>query len=89
MTTELSADGEKQLASIASATGGMIVRSEQGETGIDKVAARLTKMMREELSERVESVFDDVFYAPLGLAALLLIVEALVFEAPRKRRSHA
>jgi Ca-activated chloride channel family protein len=89
MTTELSADGEKQLASIASATGGMIVRSEQGETGIDKVAARLSKMMREELSERVESVFDDVFYATLGLAALLLIVEALVFEAPRKRRPHA
>ena len=89
MTTELSAEGEKQLASIATATGGMIVRSEQGETGIDKVATRLTKMMREELSERVESVYDDVFYAPLGLAVVLLMLEALVAEAPRRRRGHA
>lgn len=89
MTTELSADGEQQLASIATTTGGMIVRSEQGETGIDKVAAKLSKMMREELSERVESVYDEVFWAPLSIAVVLLTLEALLFEAPRRRRQHA
>ena len=38
LTTELSADGEAQLAEIAKATGGAIVRAEHGETGIDEVA---------------------------------------------------
>ncbi len=86
LTTELSAEGEKQLASVAQTTGGMIVRSEHGETGIDVVAARLSKMMREELSERVEYVYDDVFWLPLLFAILFLIGEACVFDSPFFRR---
>ncbi len=89
LTTELSADGEKQLASIAQTTGGIIVRSEHGETGIDAVGAKLSKMMREELSERVEYVYNDVFWFPLLLAIFFLMFEALVFETPwmtRRRR---
>ena len=90
LTTELSAEGEKQLASIAQTTGGIIVRSEHGETGIDTVGARLAKMMREELSERVEYVYNDVFWFPLGFALFFLILEALVFESPwMKRRRNA
>jgi Ca-activated chloride channel homolog len=90
LTTELSAEGEKQLASIAQTTGGIIVRSEHGETGIDVVGARLSKMMREELSERVEYVYNDVFWFPLIFAIFFLLVEACVFETPwfkRKRNA--
>lgn len=82
LTTSLSAEGERQLASIAETTGGLIVRSENGETGIDKVSAKLSKMMREELSERVETVYDDVFWVPLLLAIAMLLSDALVFETP-------
>lgn len=82
VTTELSAEGETQLAEIAKATGGAIVRAERGETGIDEVARALKKMMREELAEHVETAFDEEYMWPLGIATLLLVVEGLVPEAP-------
>ena len=85
LTTELSADGEAQLAEIAKATGGAIVRAERGETGIDEVARGLKRMMREELAERVETAFDEEYMWPLGLSVLLLVVEGLVPEAPLPR----
>jgi Ca-activated chloride channel family protein len=86
LTTALSADGEKQLSQIAEITGGNVVRSAQGSTGIDEVTRRLRTMMTEELSERVETVYADVYAYPLGLALLLLLVEAMVPEAPRRRQ---
>jgi len=82
LTTELSLAGETQLADIAKATGGAIVRAEKGETGIDEVAVALKKMMREELAERVEIAFDEEYMWPLGLAVVLLVVEGLIPEAP-------
>ena len=86
LTTELSAEGEAQLARVAQATGGTIVRAEHGETGIDQVAKGLQRMMREELSEKVETVYAEEYVWPLGLATLLLMCEALLSEAPRRRR---
>ena len=84
LTTELSAEGETQLAKIASSTQGEIVRAQKGETGIDVIARSLAKMMREELSEKVETVFAEEYAWPLGLAVLLLILEASIGEAPRR-----
>jgi len=86
LTTQLSAEGEAQLARVAQATGGTIVRAEHGETGIDRVAAALQRMMREELSEKVETVYAEEYAWPLGIAVVLLFCEALVAEAPRRRR---
>jgi Ca-activated chloride channel family protein len=85
LTTSLSADGEAQLAKVASTTGGVIVQSEQGTTGIDKITARLSKMMREELSERVETVYDDVFWIPLLAALGLLLNDAFIFDTPWRK----
>ena len=89
ITTELSADGEAQLAKVASTTNGTIVRSEHGETGIDKVARGLSRMMREELSEKVETVYAEEYAWPLGAALLLLMAEAAIDEAPSRRRKKA
>ncbi len=86
MTTALSAEGEAQLASIAESTGGSIVRSEAGSTGIDEVARQLRVMMTQELSERVETVYADVYAYPLGVALVLFLLESLVGEVPRRRR---
>ena len=86
LTTQLSAEGEAQLAKVAQVTGGAIVRAEHGTTGIDQVAKALQHMMREELSEKVETVYADEYAWPLGAAVLLLLVDALVGEAPRRRR---
>jgi Ca-activated chloride channel family protein len=74
LTTALSAAGEEQLGKIASATGGNVVRSERGSTGINEIAASMRKMMTEELSERVETVYADVYLYPAAFALLLLIV---------------
>jgi Ca-activated chloride channel family protein len=80
LTTELSAEGEEQLAKVAQAASGKIVRSTGGKTGIEVIAAELRKLMTEELSERVETVYADVYYYPLALALLLLLCEVFVNE---------
>ena len=41
--------------------------------------------MREELSEKVETVFDEQYMWPLGAALLLLVLEGVLPEAPRRR----
>jgi Ca-activated chloride channel family protein len=87
LTTELSAEGEAQLARVAQVTGGTIVRAEHGDTGIDQVARALQKMMREELSEKVQTVYAEEYAWPLGLAVVLLFAEAFLGEAPRRKRA--
>jgi Ca-activated chloride channel family protein len=88
LTTQLSAEGEAQLAKVAKATEGTIVRAEHGATGIDQIAKQLQRMMREELSEKVETVYAEEYAWPLGAAVILLLAEALLSEAPwRKRRA--
>jgi Ca-activated chloride channel family protein len=85
MTTALSAEGERQLTQVAEITGGNVVRSGGGATGIEEVARRLRAMMTEELSERVETVYADVYAYPLGVALLLLALEAFLPEVRRRR----
>lgn len=86
LTTELSPEAEKQLADVAEKGKGTLVHAQKGETGIDEIQRRLAKQMREELAERAETVHVDEYRWPLGLAILLLVLEALVFEAPRRAR---
>ncbi len=89
LTTSLSAEGEEQLSKIASVTGGVIVQSAHGDTGITEVSRRLGRLVTEELSEKVETVYADVYMYPLGLALLLLLVETFVNEAKRRSRPSA
>jgi Ca-activated chloride channel family protein len=84
MTTALSVEGEKQLAEVAAAGNGTLVRADKGTTGIDRITAELKKQMKGDFGEKVETVYADVYFYPLGLAILLLIAEALVTEAPRR-----
>jgi Ca-activated chloride channel family protein len=85
LTTSLSAEGEAQLGSIASNTGGAVVRSEGGQTGITEIERRLKQLMTEELSERVETIYADVYFYPLGLALLLMLIEAFIPEAAARK----
>jgi Ca-activated chloride channel family protein len=87
LTTSLSAEGEAQLGSIASSTGGAVVRSDAGQTGIAEIERRLKQLMTEELSERVETIYADVYIYPLGLALLLVLLEAFVPEAKTRKPS--
>ncbi len=87
ITTSLTAEGEEQLTKLAESGGGIIVRSERGQTGIEEVANRLKRLMSEELSERVEDVYADVFAYPLALAILLLLAESFIPEGPKRARA--
>ncbi len=87
LTTSLSAEGEAQLGSIASSTGGAVVRSEAGQTGLAEIERRLKLLMTEELSERVETIYADVYLYPLGLALLLMLLEAFIPEASARKPS--
>ncbi len=87
LTTSLSAEGEAQLGSIASTTGGAVVRSEAGQTGIAEIERRLKQLMTEELSEKVETIYADVYFYPLGLALLLVLLETFVPEAKARKPS--
>ncbi len=83
MTTSLTVEGERQLASVAEATpGGKVIRAEKGTTGIEQIAADLKRQMKSELAEKVETVYADVYFYPLGLAILLLLAEVLIGDAP-------
>lgn len=84
LTTALSVEGEAQLAAVASAGGGQVVRAATGQVGIDEMSARLRKLMTEELSERVETVYADVFQYPLALSVLLLMIEVWIGTASRR-----
>ncbi len=87
MTTELTARAEAQLDAVAKATpGGTVVRSERGRTGIEEMTASLKDALKTgEFTEHYEDVYADVYEWPLGAAILLLVLEALVTDAPRNR----
>jgi Ca-activated chloride channel family protein len=85
LTTSLSAEGEAQLEQVASVAGGKIVRSERGATGIDTVSQELKRKMTEELAERVETVYADVYMYPLGGAILLLLAEVFLPETAKRK----
>jgi Ca-activated chloride channel family protein len=86
LMTQLSPEGEEQLASIAAATpDGQLVRAAKGSTGIDQITRELRRQMQSELSERVENVYADIYFYPLALALLLLVFEVFVSEAPLRR----
>ncbi len=84
LMTTLSAKGEAQLVSIAQAAGGNVVRAGPGSTGIDVIARHLEQMMHSELAEKVETVYADVFYYPLGAALALLLVDTFLSQAKRR-----
>jgi Ca-activated chloride channel family protein len=86
ITTQLTAAGEAQLAKIAESTGGNVVRSEHGSTGLRAITTALRKMMTGELGERVETVYADVYAWPLAIALCLLVVETFVPESPRRQK---
>ncbi|MFI5299962.1 MAG: VWA domain-containing protein [Polyangiales bacterium] len=85
VTTSMSAAGEAQLQSIAAETRGTFTHALDGTTGLLEVEKHLKSMIANEGTGHVETLYADVFAVPLSLALLLLILEALIGEAPRRR----
>ena len=71
---------------MAEVGGGKILRAEKGTTGIEQMTAHLRSLMKQELAERAEAVYDDQFGWFVGVALLLLLVDAFIGDAPKRRR---
>ena len=69
---------EQLLNDIASATGGVYIRSTNSSFGLDEVVAELDKMETTQLSHRNFEEYDEEYMWFLGVALLLLIIESLV-----------
>ncbi len=89
VTTELSPKAEEQLKSIAAETKGRFVHAEDGTSGLSTVETELRGMIAKEGTEKVETLFADVYGVPLSAALVLLLVDTAVGEAPRRRRAPA
>ncbi|NUP13883.1 MAG: VWA domain-containing protein [Polyangiaceae bacterium] len=87
MTTQLSERGQQTLKAIAETTpGGHFVESRDGKTGIETLTKELTEALKTgEFVEHYEDVYADVYQYPLGLAILLLLAEAALMDAPRRK----
>ena len=85
LMTALTTEGEAQLVQIAGTGGGEVIRAEKGSTGIDVLAKRLEQMMQAELAEKVETIYADVYFYPLILALVLLLIHTFLGDVPRRR----
>lgn len=86
VTTELSPQAEEQLQSIARETKGRFVRADDGTTGLASIEAELKSMIAAEGTERVETLYADVYAIPLSIAVALLALDTALGEAPWRRR---
>lgn len=87
VTTELTPEAEDQLRSVAREGKGLFVRTDEGTTGITHIEAALRGMIANEGTERVETLYADVFAIPLAIALLLLIADSLLGESPRRKKA--
>ncbi|MFO0611077.1 MAG: VWA domain-containing protein [Polyangiaceae bacterium] len=85
MMTELSPKGERTLKQIAETTGGKVIQASKGSTGIEEIASELQRQMKTDFTEKVETVYADVFMYPLIAALVLLLLEAAITDAPARR----
>lgn len=69
---------EQLLMDIASATGGVYMRSTNANFGLEEVIAELDKMESAKLTHRNFEEYDEEYMWFLGVALLLLIIEGFV-----------
>ena len=69
---------EQLLMDIASATGGVYMRSTNANFGLEEVIAELDEMESDNLTHRNFEEYDEEYMWVLGVALLLLIIEGLV-----------
>ena len=69
---------EQLLGDIASATGGVYIRSTNSNFGLEEVVAELDKMESAKLTRRNFEEYDEEYMWFLGVALLLLVIETLV-----------
>jgi Ca-activated chloride channel homolog len=76
---------ESVLERLAIGSGGVYVRSAPGDFGLDRVFDKgIAELKRDERESKMAKVFEERFAWPLGLAFLLLGIEAVLGERARR-----
>lgn len=78
---------ETMLQQIAAAGGGIYVRANNTEVGLNVIMKEIAKMEKKDFESKLFSNYRDHFYYFLELALLLLIIELLLFETKSKLMS--
>jgi Ca-activated chloride channel family protein len=81
---------EDVLEKLALSTGGAYVRTAPGDTGLERVFEEgLSKLKRDEADSRMVQAFEDRFGWFLGIALLLLAVEAVLTDRQESNHERA
>ena len=75
---------EKLLQQISSAGEGIYIRSNNSETGLNKLFDEISKMDKQEFESQIYSDYDHQFQYFIGFALFMLILELLILD--RKNR---
>jgi Ca-activated chloride channel family protein len=84
--TALSAENEKQLKEIASASGGKYFRARTGTVGMAQIRKEMRRMKQSELRARRITIHEERYAVVLLIAFLLIVLEALLPEAWIRRQ---
>lgn len=77
---------EKLLRDIAAAGGGLYVRAENSEFGLNPIVENIKKMDEEEFSSIVFEEFDEQYMYFFGIALVFFVIEMLIGSRRAKRR---
>ena len=77
---------EKLLRDIAAAGGGLYVRAENSEFGLNPIVENIKKMDEEEFSSIVFEEFDEQYMYFFGIALVFFVIEMLIGNRRAKRR---
>ena len=79
---------EGLLKQIALITGGIYVKASGSKFGLDLIYEReLSKLEKREIEAKMEKKYFERFQFPLGLAALLLVIETCLTRRKKKQKS--
>jgi len=72
------------MQQIAVAGGGIYIRANNSETGLNKLFKEINKMDKQEFEAQVYSEFDHQFQYYIGLTVLLLLLDMLILDRKNK-----
>jgi len=77
--TVISKLGEETLKMIAGATGGIYIRADQGEFGLEKIyEERLSGLKKRQVDESLSRSYREQFQYPLALAFILMLISTAI-----------
>ncbi|PLX10341.1 MAG: hypothetical protein C0597_16905 [Marinilabiliales bacterium] len=82
--TVISKLDQKTLQEVATAGGGVFIRANNTQTGLNKLFERINKMEKKEMEEKIYTEFEHRFQYLLGIALFFILLDIFVLERKGK-----